>query len=127
MVAVRHLEVHPDDAGTLARVRHLQLVEDRRDPARPPAAVYRRRRLAAAVVVALLSLALLWVAAPVLGDPATQSLEAGTVHVVQPGDTYWSIASSLDTEGDITGAVDALAAVNGGRALQVGDRVTLPG
>lgn len=126
MVAIRHLDVHTDDAGTPGRVGHLQLVEDRRGTAHPHAAVYRRRRMVSAVVVALLSLALLRVAAPVLGDPAVRPLEAGSVHVVQPGDTYWSIASSLDTDGDITGTVDALVAANGGRALQVGDRLTLP-
>ena len=61
------------------------------------------------------------------GDPAAVSLEAGAVHVVEPGDTYWSIAGALDTDGDITGTVDALSAANGGRALQVGDRLVLPG
>ena len=62
---------------------------------------------------------------PTLG--VISSVEAGAVHVVEPGDTYWSIAGALDTDGDITGTVDALSAANGGRALQVGDRLLLPG
>lgn len=53
------------------------------------------------------------------------SLVSAQVHVVQPGETYWSIASELD-RGDVRGTVDALVAANGGRSLQAGDRLTLP-
>lgn len=129
MVAVRKVEVHPDevhpDDAELLAPPALRLVPQAA-VARPTAATYRRRRLVAAVVVALLSVAALRVASPVLGDPAVAPLEAGEVHVVQPGDTYWSIAAALDTDGDIRVTVDAISAANAGRALQVGDRLVLP-
>ncbi|HEV2810993.1 MAG TPA: LysM peptidoglycan-binding domain-containing protein [Acidimicrobiales bacterium] len=50
----------------------------------------------------------------------------GRAHVVQPGDTYWSIAEAVGGEGDIRAAVDALEEANGGRSLQAGDRLTVP-
>ena len=125
MVAVRQLEAHPDEV--VAPGRHLRVVEVGRPAAGgTPQGVYRRRRLVAVVLVAVVAHAALRIASPLLGDPAVP-LEAGAVHVVEPGDTYWSIAGALDTDGDITGTVDALSAANGGRALQVGDRLVLPG
>lgn len=50
----------------------------------------------------------------------------GRVHVVQPGESYWSIAEAVGGEGDIRALVDALEEANGGRSLQAGDRLTLP-
>ena len=50
----------------------------------------------------------------------------GRVHVVQPGETYWSIAGRVGGEGDIRAAVDALEKANGGRYLQAGDRLAVP-
>lgn len=126
MVAVRQLEAHPDEV--VAPGRHLRLVEAGR-PATggTPRGVYRRRRLVAALLVAVVAIAVFRATSPLLADPAAGQLEAGAVHVVEPGDTYWSIAGAVDTDGDITGTVDAISAANGGRALQVGDRLVLPG
>lgn len=50
---------------------------------------------------------------------------AGPVHVVQPGETYWSLAEALGGDGDIRARVDALEAGNGRRPLQVGDRLVV--
>lgn len=52
----------------------------------------------------------------------------GRVHVVQPGETYWSIAVALGGErnGDLRPVVEALAAANGDGPLLAGDRVVLP-
>ena len=47
------------------------------------------------------------------------------VYVVQPGDTMWSIASSL-TDGSIRGYVADLIALNGGASLDVGQLLVLP-
>ena len=124
MVAICNREVFPDDSEIVVPVSPLRLVPAR--AGRPDAAVYRRRRLVAGLVVAALALLAVGVAAPVLADPAAAPLEAGEVHVVRPGDTYWSIAALLDTDGDIRDTVAALAADNGDRALQVGDRIQLP-
>jgi LysM repeat protein len=47
------------------------------------------------------------------------------VYVVQPGDTLWSIASSL-TDGDIRSFVDELVDLNGAASVDVGQRLVLP-
>ena len=134
MAAVRHLEVRPNDRPDSGR-RHLRLVGPATPPRsrRPhPAATYRRRRLVVGLVVGLAAVAAVRVLTsgegggdPRAGDVVVE--EAVRLHVVQPGDTYWSIASSLGGGGDIRGAVDELSAANGDRPLQVGDRLSLPG
>ena len=48
-----------------------------------------------------------------------------SVHVVQPGETLWSVARSLQPEGDVRPLVRALIAANGGPEVDVGDRVVL--
>jgi len=114
---------------------------------RPGARVYRRRRLA--VLAAALGLVLLGVlvvsltasgpastvhtapgAAPIVHDPAAygasgQSVPPRSVYVVQPGDTIWSIAHELDPSGDTRAMVDHLVALNGGAALEPGQRLRL--
>ncbi|CAN5121111.1 hypothetical protein BH24ACT1_BH24ACT1_06190 [soil metagenome] len=50
----------------------------------------------------------------------------GRVHLVQPGETYWSVAKALGGGGDIRARVDALKAANGGASLQAGDRLAVP-
>lgn len=47
------------------------------------------------------------------------------VYVVQPGDTMWSIASSL-TDGSIRSYVADLVELNGGASLDVGQLLVLP-
>lgn len=46
--------------------------------------------------------------------------------VVEPGDTYWSLATSLGAGGDVREGVDALVAANNGRPLHPGDVLVLP-
>jgi hypothetical protein len=48
------------------------------------------------------------------------------IHVVQPGDTLWSIARALSPGADPRPIVDRLVAARHGRPLQVGERVLLP-
>ena len=134
MAAVRQLDVSFAEqvAGRAGGggVPHLRLVRAGGSSTcsqRRQAVIYRRRRLAVALAVVVCSVALVRWVSPLLGDPAAAPSEAGIVHIVQPGDTYWSIASSLDTGGDITGTVDALSSSHDGRLLQVGDRLVLPG
>jgi hypothetical protein len=78
------------------------------------------------VVVGGLMVAALKVSAP--PDAAAPAVRAGTpaVHVVEPGDTYWSIATSLDIPGPVMETVDELVAANGGDLLHPGDRLVLP-
>ena len=101
------------------------------------AAVYRRRRAGALLVVVTLVvvayLAVAWLASAVgatgsSGAPTShRAAPTGLVHVVQPGDTAWSIARSLHSHGDIRIVVDRLEARLGGATLQPGQRVSLDG
>jgi hypothetical protein len=57
-------------------------------------------------------------------DPVVFGRGAG-FYVVRPGDTLWSIASSL-TDGDIGSFVDELVDLNGGASIAVGQRLVIP-
>jgi hypothetical protein len=95
---------------------------------RPDSATYRRRRLAV-VLAAVVALAIaLAVASVVLARPATAGgpVVSRQVHLVQPGETYWSIAAANGHGGDLRLAVDELIDANGGRALFPGDQIELP-
>ncbi|MDQ3979194.1 MAG: LysM peptidoglycan-binding domain-containing protein, partial [Actinomycetota bacterium] len=100
---------------------------------RLPAGTYRRRRAAAGLVVAAvlaLSAALGTLGGgplPVPERPAPAVSPVGSrVYVVQPGDTFWSIARRLDPTGDPRPLVDRLVAAHGGPTLHVGERLPLP-
>lgn len=60
------------------------------------------------------------------GATRNEFVVEGRMHVVQPGETYWSVAEELGGEGDIRARVDALEAANDGRSLQAGDRLAVP-
>ncbi len=94
---------------------------------RPDADVLRRRRLLVVLVLGALLAAALAVASLALTRPASAgSLPEGRrPHLVEPGDTYWSIAAAA-SDGDVRVAVDALVDANGGRPLFPGDRIELP-
>ncbi len=57
-------------------------------------------------------------------DPSVYGQGAG-FYVVRPGDTLWSIASSL-TDGNIGSFVDELVDINGGSSIAVGQRLVIP-
>ena len=98
-------------------------------------AVYWRRRLAVGLLLVVLGAGLWTIATwmtnssvgvdPVGADrssPATQE-----IHVVQPGETLWSIAEQVAPDGDVRATVDRLADLNGGAAIQVGQRLIVYG
>ncbi|MBW3548273.1 MAG: LysM peptidoglycan-binding domain-containing protein [Actinobacteria bacterium] len=103
-----------------------------------PGAAGHDERAPVAAVVALLALMVLgWPLAGLVGgattaaegsrpSPAPVAMAAGSVHVVQPGETYWSIARGLGGPGDVRPTVDALMAANGERPLVAGDRLLVP-
>jgi hypothetical protein len=100
-------------------------------------AVFRRRRLAALAVVTALVVAVFLLASSALAggagggvpSPATggsAAPAAPVVHVLQPGDTLWSIAGEVAPGADVRLMVDRLVELNGGAPLEVGDRLVLP-
>ena len=102
-------------------------------PARVPTTVYHRRRAAALVVLvgalAALLLALHALLAAFGGGPLTASGRPGGqggVYVVQPGDTFWGIASRLAPGEDPRPLVAQLVAAHGSSALMAGERLHLP-
>ncbi len=93
--------------------------------------VYIRRRLLVSMVVAVTLLVLWFGAGNVLanrgGAPAsTPTVRPVATHVVQPGDTLWSIAESNHGQASLTAYVDTLVAANGGTRLEVGQVISLP-
>jgi nucleoid-associated protein YgaU len=148
MVAITHL---PDaDARPALRLvaddeRWIPLARVRAE--RPSAATFRARR---AAVLALIALAVAAIAAvvtlagrapahtvstlpPGAGPvPAVEPIDApepvaAAVHIVQPGDTVWTIARALAEPGDdVRELVDRVVDANGGAALEVGQRLALP-
>lgn len=108
-------------------------------------AIYLRRRLVVAAVVLVVAVATLLLASAAVagiagggtpsaatGDasptPAAATSAAGVAatHVVQPGDTLWSIAAAAAPGVDVRITVDRLAELNGRGALVVGQRLLLP-
>ena len=99
-------------------------------PEGAPAQLLWRRIITTAVVGVLLWLVVstaMTVGAWASGTSAAVAApsDAPAVHVVEPGDTVWSIARQYRPEGDIRPFVDTIVALNGGSELLVGQRVRL--
>ena len=110
-------------------------------PARPPGrrqpSVTVRRRRAALALVAFASIGALLGAGSLAGagqaaaernvlpDPAAAVPVVATIHVVQPGDTLWSVARRLQPEGDVRPLVARLRAEHGPGPLVPGQRLRL--
>lgn len=94
----------------------------------PSVRITRRGRLvvtfaAACGLAAVMMGAATWIApAPAVGSVPTVS------YVVQPGDTWWSIAANIPEHGDIRGTVDVLRRLNPDLAhgLMVGAQIAVP-
>jgi len=119
-----------DRAPQAPAPRHLRLVPP---PARrrSRAGIYWRRRIAVLVLLFLVVIAaraaLGALGGGPLAAPETPAGRAGVgaVYVVQPGDTYWSIARHLQPSGDVRGLVDLLSAEHGAAPLQPGEQLAL--
>ena len=107
-----------------------------------PVPNYQLRRTVAACIVTVVLLAatiVLFTAVGAMtglgGRPAAASeafstsvsvVETPTVHVAEPGDSLWSIASTYRGEISRDNYVDALISANGGTEIQAGQAVRLP-
>lgn len=113
---------------------HLKAIEGGRAPARvAQQAVYRCRRLLAVALLVVVTVATLLLADAVAartaggGNPrSVAGTSAPVVHVVQPGDTLWSIARGMGGDGDVRLVVDRLRDLNGRAPLTIGQRLQLP-
>ena len=96
----------------------------------PPAVIRRRRIVVAGVLLAVIVMAALVagrVSTVLGGTPAVPGHRPGIAgYVVQPGDTLWSIARSLQPEGDVRPLVRGLSTANGGATLAVGQVLAVP-
>ena len=117
--------------------RHLRLVPPpaRRHRRLSRPVMYRRRRVVVVVALFLAVFFAVLAARAALGalgggplaapeTPAGRSAPAA-VYVVQPGDTYWTIARHLQPAGDVRALVDRLSLEHGGAALQPGEQLAL--
>lgn len=102
-------------------------------PLRPhPSAIGRQvflvRRLAVlfGVMLATIVISLLISTRFADAEPSGPSASSGNVVVVQPGDTFWKLARSVQPTGDVRPLIAQLARAHGGSALQAGDRIVLP-
>jgi len=113
---------------------HLRAIAGGRAPASlARRAKYRRRRLAALVLLVVVSATTLLLVNAVVartaggGNPQpVAGTSAPAVHVVQPGETLWSIAHGLGGGGDVRVVVDRMRDLNGRAPLTVGQRLQLP-
>jgi nucleoid-associated protein YgaU len=94
----------------------------------------RRRRLTILVAWSVLGLVVVAGGRAVLdrppgpsSDPVPISVVSEGVYVVQPGDTLWSIARRLASDGDLRPVVAELRARHGQVDLEVGDRLDVSG
>lgn len=102
-------------------------------PARPSAAVYRRRRLGALATLAILAWGVAGAGSGLVGrvtggDGGLAPVGASgdpVPYVVQPGDTWWTIAERIAPDADPRPLVDRLVESNGA-TLQPGQLVLLP-
>ena len=138
----------PPGPGAPARPT-LRVLEGGRAPSRlAERARFRRRRLLAAVLLVAVVAASALLAGAIsarlaggghpssaVGAPSPTPAAAtgaagvaapGPVHVVQPGDTLWSIAAELAPGSDLRRTVDRLVELNGSGELTVGARLQLP-
>ena len=87
---------------------------------------FRRRRVAALVFTFAALFGAVRAVAAFGAGPASGTERRPATHLVQPGETLWSIAHALKPTGDVRGLVNRLVQLNGGTALQVGQRLVLP-
>lgn len=109
------------------RPGHLAAVAAPVEPLVTPAMV--AAMAAAVLVAALLALGIgAGTFSGLVPTPGTGSVAAadGTVVVVEPGDSVWSIARSLQPEGDVRPLVHRIVQVNGSRLLQPGQEIVVP-
>ena len=92
---------------------------------------YFRRRLFVGLLLIIVG-ALFWTAISLVVGVGEKQVGADLtsnapreIYIVAPGDTLWSIASAIDTDGDPRDTIDRLADLNGGSSIYIGQRLIL--
>ena len=92
---------------------------------------YFRRRLFVGLLLVIVG-ALFWTAISLVVGVGEKQVGADLtsdapreIYIVAPGDTLWSIASAIDTDGDPRDTIDRLADLNGGSSIYIGQRLIL--
>jgi LysM repeat protein len=123
----------PEPGGLGVGASRRAFVEGARSRRRAVPAVFWRRRLMVLVMVGSVVLATLqgldWLAsASGTAGPVGPAIRAaaGTVYVVRPGDTLWSIGHRFDPAGDERPLVQELSQQLAGRPLQPGEALSIP-
>jgi Tfp pilus assembly protein FimV len=94
----------------------------------PASQVFLVRRLTAALLVTLAVVLAAQVFSAVRSSHSPAARPASlTVHVVQPGESLWTIARAVRPHGDLSHLVDAMIRANGGSTIQVGQELAIPG
>jgi LysM domain len=97
---------------------------------RHPVYVARRRRVLIAVVGALCAVVALFAVAlgrvPASASGSHPGSSAQATHLVEPGETLWSIAESVHPGGNLAAYVDKLVHANGSSTIRVGQQIVLP-
>ena len=96
-----------------------------------PKTTYFRRRFLVGLLLVIVG-AIFWTAISLVVGVGEKQVGADLtnsapreIYIVAPGDTLWSIAGSIDNDGDPRDTVDRLAALNGGSSIYVGQRLIL--
>ncbi|MFM8793529.1 MAG: LysM peptidoglycan-binding domain-containing protein [Acidimicrobiales bacterium] len=94
--------------------------------ARPSAQVFRRRRMAVVAGLVFTAATLLLTSGAFATEPSSSNLETvPRTHVVESGDTLWSIAREYAPTGSISDLVYEMARING-VDLDVGQVIRIP-
>ena len=94
--------------------------------ARPSARVFRRRRMAVVAGLVFTAATLLLTSGAFATEPSSSNLETvPRTHVVESGDTLWSIAREYVPTGSISELVYEMARING-VDIEVGQVIRIP-